>query len=149
MKRQKRWIAAAIVWMVTIFCFTQLPYFTGANTEKAVNKVVVSEHKSIHTPDEEHVNVGELNLIIRKLTHITVFGILSLLLFKTMEANRSSFLLAWLSTVMYAISDEYHQSFMPGRVPTYKDVLFDGFGALIALVMLYKIRARNSRVKAR
>ena len=36
-------------------------------------------------------------------------------------------------TLLYAMSDEYHQTFVPGRAGAWSDVLFDGAGALLAL----------------
>jgi VanZ family protein len=139
------WIIAAITWMALIFCFTQLPYFTGKNTAEAIHKAVITEHDSIHTPSANHVNISELNLIIRKTTHVTVFGILALLLFKSLETYRYSYILSWFLTFLYAITDEYHQSFMPGRVSTFKDVLFDSLGALIALSLTFFIINRNRK----
>lgn len=42
----------------------------------------------------------------------------------------------WLSVLisfLYAVSDEYHQSFVPGRGPAFRDVLIDTIGASFAL----------------
>ena len=42
--------------------------------------------------------------------------------------------MAWLLTILYALTDEYHQSFVAGRHPSIWDVLvFDNLGALLAL----------------
>jgi len=42
--------------------------------------------------------------------------------------------LSWFLAVLYALTDEIHQSFVPGRHPTIWDVLlFDNLGALISL----------------
>jgi len=42
--------------------------------------------------------------------------------------------LAWLLAILYAITDEYHQSFVPGRFPSTTDIfVFDNFGALLSL----------------
>lgn len=139
------WIIAAITWMTLIFCVTQLPYFTGKNTAEAIHKAVITEHNSIHTPSANDVSINELNLIIRKATHVTVFGILALLLFKSLETYRYSYILSWFLTFLYAITDEYHQYFMPGRVSSYKDVLFDSLGALIALSLIFFIMNRKRK----
>ena len=41
---------------------------------------------------------------------------------------------AWIFAVIYAVTDEFHQSFVPGRHPSAFDViLFDATGAAIAL----------------
>lgn len=131
---------AAILWMAAIFCATQLPYFTAANSSKVIHKVVEKEHNAIKTPNADNNDINNLNLIVRKTTHVIVFGILSLLLFKTLEPYRYSFLLAWLFTILYVITDEYHQSFMPGRVATYRDVFFETFGALLVLILILLVQ---------
>lgn len=69
--------------------------------------------------------------------------------YKEREENSSSFLasfvtfvfkspafLAWLMAVLFAISDEFHQSFTPGRNPAVWDVVvYDNFGAIIGLLI--------------
>ena len=42
--------------------------------------------------------------------------------------------LAWLLAILYALTDEYHQSFVTGRFPSAFDVfVFDNIGALLSL----------------
>ena len=38
---------------------------------------------------------------------------------------------------LYGLSDEWHQSFVPGRVADYKDWLADTLGASIAITLLH------------
>ncbi|MDQ0974616.1 VanZ family protein [Neobacillus niacini] len=148
MNHRKWWAIAAIIWMTAIFFFTQLPYFTGEKTSEVIQKVVVAEQKTINkTPSTDHTDINKLNLIVRKATHIVVFGILAILLYKALETNRFAYILSWTLTVLYAITDEWHQSFMPGRVAAYQDVLFDSVGALVALFILVLIRNNYKLVK--
>ena len=45
---------------------------------------------------------------------------------------------AWLLAILYALTDEYHQSFVTGRYPSAWDVfLFDNLGAVICLWLIY------------
>ncbi|MEH7248030.1 VanZ family protein [Neobacillus niacini] len=143
MGKRKWWIVAAIAWMVSIFFATQLPYFTGQNTAKVIRKAFINETKTIGVQSDSTVDINELNLIVRKVTHIIVFGILAFLLFKSLETLRFSYMFACLLTVLYVLSDEWHQSFMPGRVAAYWDVLFDSVGAMIALLISYLIISRK------
>ncbi|MEO2075939.1 MAG: VanZ family protein [Bacillus sp. (in: firmicutes)] len=144
MGKRKWWILATILWMTVIFCFTQLPYFTGKSTSGAIQKVVVKEHQTVHTPSATQDEIEGVNLIIRKATHVTVFGILAFLLFKSLEIYRLSYISAWILTFLYAISDEYHQSFMPGRGPSFRDVLIDSSGALLALLLVWLVNKKRS-----
>lgn len=51
---------------------------------------------------------------------------------------------AFVLTVLYGLSDEFHQSFVPGRHPDIFDILTDAAGAAAALVWM-KLRAGNRR----
>lgn len=55
-------------------------------------------------------------------------------------------LLALLMAIAYAFSDEWHQSFVPGRSATFSDVLVDTSGALIGLLLIWLgSRGRSAR----
>jgi VanZ family protein len=143
MVNRKWWRLAAAIWMVSIFIVTQLPYFTGQNTGKVIQKAVETEPNTIKTPSADPLDVNELNLIVRKITHVFIFGILAILMYKSLVAFNYSYILSWVITVLYAVTDEWHQSFMPGRVAAYKDVLFDSLGAFIALLLIYVIAKKK------
>lgn len=46
--------------------------------------------------------------------------------------------IAFVLSVLFSISDEFHQSFVPGRTPTGKDILFDILGMGIAWLSIFK-----------
>src|SRR4030042_3194793 len=80
--------------------------------------------------------------IIRKLAHMFEFGMLCFLIFrilKNIEKKHIYWDLFWaiIFTVLYAISDEYHQSFISQRVGTYKDVLIDSLGIILSAWIIY------------
>ena len=75
-----------------------------------------------------------LQTIINKCGHMIGYGLLALAFWRMFEFEENRFWLAWLLAVLYALTDEYHQSFVPGRHPSLFDALFfDALGALIAL----------------
>ncbi|HSH41142.1 MAG TPA: VanZ family protein, partial [Arenicellales bacterium] len=54
----------------------------------------------------------------------------------------------WLAlglAVLYGISDEWHQSFVPGREPDVLDVLADGVGAAVGILLLHMLVRGLSR----
>ncbi|MCX6746004.1 MAG: VanZ family protein [Candidatus Parcubacteria bacterium] len=80
--------------------------------------------------------------ILRKLVHLFEFAVLTYLIFRILgqtEKRHIFWNLGWsfVFTVLYAISDEYHQSFIAGRTGTYRDVIIDSVGSLIALWLIY------------
>ncbi len=49
---------------------------------------------------------------------------------------RRAALLAWGATLVYAVSDEVHQGFVPGRHPDLRDIATDAVGAAVALLLV-------------
>jgi VanZ family protein len=91
---------------------------------------------------------AELDLVVRKLGHMAVFGILALLLRRALvssTASRWPSALALALTVAYAATDELHQAFVATRHPSAVDVAIDAAGALIALAGLAFVQSRRSR----
>ncbi len=87
--------------------------------------------------------------IIHKSLHIFVYSLLGASLlyafFKiSAKFDRQAQILSVLFTYIYGITDEIHQSFVPGREGKFTDTLFDLAGALLGLY-LYKI-FRNCQI---
>ena len=77
--------------------------------------------------------------IIKKGGHMLGFGTLALAFWYAFEWAERKRWLAWFLAFIYAMTDEFHQSFVPGRHPSAWDVLiFDNLGALISLWMADK-----------
>ncbi len=81
------------------------------------------------------------DLILRKLAHMLVFGILFLLSWRisTQQKIAKPYLWAFIWAVVYALSDEFHQSFIPTRVASSLDVIIDCGGVLMAGLILYLV----------
>jgi VanZ family protein len=87
--------------------------------------------------------------LVKKGGHMIGYAILAFLYWRALDFREKKVWLAWFLAVLYAMSDEFHQSFVPGRYPSVLDVLiFDNFGALISLGLLnrYKKRKRPDSV---
>ena len=89
--------------------------------------------------------------ILRKLAHMFEFAVLTYLIFRILgetEKRHVNWNLFWslVFSILYAVSDEYHQSFVLGRVGTYKDVLIDSSGSLIAVWLCY-LHCRHKKIK--
>ena len=48
-------------------------------------------------------------------------------------------------TSIYAVSDEFHQSFIPGRTPDIKDWAVDTAAAIVAAAVMWSVKALRSR----
>lgn len=86
------------------------------------------------TPSRDIPSFGLVDTIVKKGGHMLAYALLALLLRRAMgwEVTRAAW--AWMLAVLYSVTDEFHQSFVPGRHPSWVDALvFDGGGALLAL----------------
>jgi VanZ family protein len=89
--------------------------------------------------------------LIRKAGHATEYFVLGILLFRAFRGGSTEekvwrwALLAAVVTVFYAASDEFHQSFVSTRTPSFWDVGIDsaaGFFSQVAGVVWYRRRQR-------
>jgi VanZ family protein len=80
---------------------------------------------------------------VRKAGHLTEYAILATLAARAFRNSshhfitRHWFTLSLLLAVTYALSDEFHQSFVPSRTASIHDSLIDSVGALIALSIIW------------
>jgi VanZ family protein len=90
------------------------------------------------TPHLRVAEAADLDFILRKAGHMAAFGILAVLLWRslTLSAVRQAFVWSFVLTVAYAATDEFHQSFTAGRNASGVDVSIDAAGAVIALLAL-------------
>ena len=97
-------------------------------------------------PGLSALGVDTLDLLVRKLAHISEYCILGILLANVLN-NRSSLARKWqiicaiVLGVIYAAGDELHQSFVPSRTPSPFDVLIDTIGLVSGIVAFYGYRA--------
>jgi TRAP-type uncharacterized transport system fused permease subunit len=114
----KYWLPVAC-WLLVIFFFSSLPAITVST-------------------------IDWRDFVIKKTIHLVEYAILLALLYRAIKQNLKNDLpktamLALIFTVLYAISDEYHQSFVSGRTSTFRDVLIDTAGSLLSLTLIWNL----------
>ena len=93
---------------------------------------------------------GAWDLYIKKGGHALGFGLLGLAYFYALPRRLSvgyQWVLAFLMAILFALSDEFHQSFVEDRTSSLIDVVIDGFGAAVALT-LSAVYSSNSNSKS-
>ena len=75
------------------------------------------------------------DFLLKKSAHVIEYGIFAALVYRALiNSNVTKSRSMWLSVLIafvYGLSDEFHQSFTPGRGPKFTDVLIDTFGATL------------------
>ncbi|KQL42414.1 hypothetical protein AN960_00120 [Bacillus sp. FJAT-25509] len=90
---------------------------------------------------------GFTEFFIRKLSHFSIY--LLLCFFATRLAKlyvNKAFLVGEIFSIIYAASDEFHQSFTANRTPLVQDVVIDSIGALVGACLFLLI---NKKLKAK
>jgi VanZ family protein len=101
--------------------------------------------------DLPHYPEAALDVVIKKVGHMAEYGILAALAWWACRGDQvarptRAFLCAFLVAALYAVSDEGHQYFVPGRNPQPLDVGFDVAGATLSLLLIRRtLRVREGR----
>ena len=100
---------------------------------------LVSAQSSSHLP-----NFDWADALVKKGGHAIGYAILAFLYWRGFELKENKGWVAWLLAVSYAITDEFHQSFVPGRHSAIWDLLiFDNAGALISVWLTARYRKQK------
>ncbi len=131
-----------ILWMILIFSFSAQPDTESAQVSGSVSYRIVSGVNDVFRlkqSEEELVQAADkIEFPVRKIAHMSEFGILSVLylyLFYAYGRKSRAMKHAFFLTAAYAAADEFHQIFVPGRAGRLTDVLIDSAGAFIALLI--------------
>ena len=90
-------------------------------------------------------DLGTLDLILRKLAHMTEYALLFLLWLRALGHAPAAAAIAF----AYACTDEFHQTFVDGRNGTPVDVLIDSAGIALAYAVARRRRSRAPRAGQR
>jgi VanZ family protein len=95
-----------LLWAATIFAFSAIPSLNSG--------------------------LGTWDYVLRKCAHMTEYAILALLLRRATGRDAPALLLA----SAYAVTDEFHQTFVAGRHGSPTDWAIDTVGAFLGLALL-------------
>jgi VanZ family protein len=83
-------------------------------------------------------DLGTWDFVLRKIAHVAEYAVLGVLLVRATRHVGISFALG----VLYAASDEYHQTFVRGRHGSPIDVAIDAVGLAIGIALWQRTRPR-------
>ena len=127
----KYWLPV-ILWMCFIFWMSTEAY-SSYNTFSLTETIL-----QFLFPRISSYEVGLIHAVIRKGGHVIEYFILSLLLFRAFRGgSTASWKWRWslfgvIGVALWAISDEWHQSFVPTRTASVIDVGIDTAGGILA-----------------
>lgn len=151
-----------IIWMITIFLFSNQDGMESENTSDIITNRLVNEtiendieiEENLDNTNNENINnsvnvakynyefemyKGEVRLVVRKSAHFIIYlvgGFLLFNFFRTYNISlRNQIIYAILGIILYASSDEFHQLFVNGRTARVEDVLLDTLGAIVGILL--------------
>lgn len=122
------------LWALLIFLLSHQP----AEVSSGQSEVLVSQLQAIALG----VDASVLTFVVRKGAHIVAYFILGMLVYNALRYVRMQWRytttakLAAILCTLYAITDEIHQLFVPGRSGEVRDVLIDSCAALVGVWLL-------------
>jgi VanZ family protein len=84
-------------------------------------------------PDLPRPEASWASTLVGSGAHMFVFGVLAVLWARALGRRRWTLLWAFLFTALYALLDEFHQTFVPGRHADPLDLACDAAGAMLGL----------------
>jgi len=107
-------------------------------------------------PDISVAAIETIHFLIRKGAHLAEYAIFAALLWRAVHHGtklRAGFrfeaALVFFLAMLYAASDEFHQSFVKSRGPSAGDVMIDGGGILLGIFAYWLIAGKHPRVTTR
>lgn len=142
-------IILIICWMATIFMFSNQGSKKSKSTSTRAIEFIVDKIYDTSNMTEQEIaeKVESLQTPVRKLAHFTIYtlgGVITFVfMYKLNTTNKRKILYSLLFCLMYAITDEIHQYFIPGRSCEIRDVLIDTIGSLIGILITYLIYSKK------
>lgn len=122
---------AAILWMITIFLLSHQPANDSSKLSLGVLDFFMQSLSALAPQVEMHADL--LHTVVRKGAHFGAYFILGILTLNGLRQvggkGAKAAALALCLCFLYAITDEIHQLFIPGRSGQITDVLIDTAGA--------------------
>ena len=104
------------------------------------------ESGNIAYDDYYNAYLQNINIILRKGAHLFEFLILAILVAWVMVSyeitGRRAVVYVLFIVLLYAVSDEFHQLFVPGRTARVQDILIDFIGGIIGTVIFYTLKSK-------
>lgn len=145
-----------VLWMITIFHFSNQQGTGSSNTSKKVASIIINvfDIRQENTEQEKEEIVKIIEPYIRKIAHYTIYIVGGILIANCINSftnkDKTLIISSAISGVLYAVSDETHQLLVDGRSGKVIDVVIDSIGIFtgIAIYLLIKqIVGRFKKVK--
>ena len=145
-----------LLWSLVLICMSTIFYLSNMSSNesntKSINTItkVIDKTTPIKNKTKENQLVESINPFLRKCAHASIYFILAILLiiayyYTTNKKINIICIKTIIICFIYAITDEYHQTFIIGRTGQFSDVLIDTIGALLGVFLFYIICTKKAK----
>jgi VanZ family protein len=148
--RQRLWRYGPLLLWILFISFASTSEFSAANTSQLVRPILLWLF-----PNMSEARLATIHFLTRKAAHFSEYAVLAFLARRAFITSANAFIqrywfqLGLLLVVIYALLDEYHQSFVPSRTPSIYDSAIDVAGGFTVLLLFKLYRKRATERGAR
>lgn len=144
-------IILVAVWMILVFVLSHQVSDDSSNTSGNTIRWIIKLLDRDITKEKLEIKVELLQPVVRKLAHFTLYmvgGVLIVIMFlQFKESIQQTKLLSFLLGTIYAVTDEIHQIFVPGRSGEIGDVIIDSSGVLTGVIIISLLMYVKGKIK--
>ena len=125
-----------------IFGFSSQDGEKSGNISKKITEEIITRIPQIQEKEQNEREAITLRIekVIRKIAHFSIYtavGLLLMALISTFEMEeKNRIIISLIIGIIYASSDEIHQSFVPERSPMITDVMIDTMGVMLGILLI-------------
>lgn len=145
-----------LIGCITIFCFSEFSAGESTKQSRGLTYNILKVLNGNKLTEKELVKLTKrVNPVIRKIAHFSIYMILAIFTYMFIEELniksksekerlRKNILYTCIFCIIYAIFDEIHQIYVPGRTGKVIDVIIDTLGSLVGItLMILKNKIKN------
>lgn len=147
--KQIIYLALIIIWMLTIFLFSNENGDDSQKTSRSITEKIVKvlTYNQNITQEQELALMENTDYIVRKFAHFSIYVLGGILIYNyintlNLKANRK-IIVSIIIGVLYASFDELHQYFVADRSAQMLDVCIDSLGVITGVIFIYLIKRNN------
>lgn len=147
MKKENIWLIISIIlvvfWMVLVFKLSgEISEVSGKRSGSVIESIIMFFNKNISETKLQTL-IEYLQPLVRKIAHFLLYMLGGFLIYNLINFALKNFsrakclLISVLVGSFYAITDEIHQLFVPGRSGELRDVIIDSLGVILGIFIYY------------
>lgn len=131
------WSILSVALMALIFFFSHQSAEVSSQTSGGFAQILAKVIGVFFKGEVYETVLWIAQWIVRKSAHLVLFALLGLFVYNSIDLpkGRKRFLIALIICILYAVSDEVHQYFIPGRACRVSDIVIDGVGIISSIIL--------------